>query len=1079
MKEEQEKFKNYLSHSPYIIAKQLELYLSENSAYRRMNLMVNVFTQITRYWGCIFLCDYLSTNESDPKVNNAIRKLLRPSLGCWKDFVYSYVKFSENKGFVTNALELFEKADSLKLIPPFGDSTKSVRPFDAFIHFRNHLAHGGIIPNEIQSAAYIEFYEPYLFHIIDSFLPFFDEYKVARCLSVENSFSTSVAEFEILLPGKNEFIEIESEEEFEETDENSLWLIHLPENRLLSLSDIFSKIFSFDEVEELEDEEEKFLTYDGITNKSVIYLGALSQHKIEKYIDQIKTKFLQKNISLKWNAEGFSWNGFKGYINDLSQISINIHIDSGKYNPSNYLERKYDSILNDFLRSDKTAILLSAEAGMGKTSAMCYTAEKAMLAGHTIVFINGQSLTKTESLSPIFSELVKNALDSNSFASIHHFLQALEKNRKDDSLFLFFIDAINEAYTPIEVFTELDQLINLVGKFSWIKIIMSVRKINFEILYDRLVDKMGKNFPLFSTPSLYYSKRNTDGVSYELKIEEMSISDLVKMYEKYSKNKSISSGKEYPFFHQLKEEVRNVLKNPLHIYLYFEFNINEKEKEIKDERDLYALYFRFLLEKEQFSFSTKKLNDEVLKIMFESKSNELLLDTILEINDKITKDRSLNGLKDFFILSPYERLKDVGIIQERYDGNEYKVTFVYQKLLEYLLFEYLNKMKLSQEEAIDLFIETYNWNKLPEAHQSIVYILCDSIPLNLTILSDIAKKLSIQKSSISNMKTSIQSLMLHLYLNTSNTKTAAEVLFDFIIETETNEWLPQLILSLFNSGKINKAEALNDYFLKRNEITKLSIYEELIFLQGRIMQYQSKMEEAINYYKQALILSKNTSNEELVKINIVTTLRQSGKLNDAIKEVNQLIETISSPRNINHASALIQKGLCEYALKNSDSALKYYYEAQNMLDKEKDRDTYLYNLLGISTVLEEQNKIEESIEILNYIYNESNKYGYYNFYVDSMNGLSKKYLKLNKPEKAIYWAKEGLKLWEYANFYRGQLVMCAHIISALTITRDPEKLANEYIEKGTRLKEIVKENLLVEIYNDALQNYSEMLKENK
>ena len=44
---------------------------------------------------------------------------------------------------------------------------------------------------------------------------FFDEYKVARCLSVENSFSTSVAEFEILLPGKNEFIEIESEEEFD------------------------------------------------------------------------------------------------------------------------------------------------------------------------------------------------------------------------------------------------------------------------------------------------------------------------------------------------------------------------------------------------------------------------------------------------------------------------------------------------------------------------------------------------------------------------------------------------------------------------------------------------------------------------------------------------------------------------------------------------------------------------------------------------------------------------------------------------------------------------------------------------
>ena len=57
--------------------------------------------------------------------------------------------------------------------------------------------------------------------------------------------------------------------------------------------------------------------------------------------------------------------------------------------------------------------------------------------------------------------------------------------------------------------------------------------------------------------------------------------------------------------------------------------------------------------------------------------------------------------------------------------------------------------------------------------------------------------------------------------------------------------------------------------------------------------------------------------------------------------------------------------------------------------------------------------------------------------------------------------------------------MCAHIISALTITRDPEKLANEYIEKGTRLKEIVKETLLVEIYNTALQNYSKMLIEHK
>jgi len=1047
---------------PYIINKTFEYFKNEEAANRKLDLLCGTFTQIFRYTGCILLSEYMEEKESDFKVNNAINGLIRPSLGSWVGFIRVYLKYKDNKNiFIKELPEVFQglKKGQFEVIK--GDIRSNDRQVkdaaSAILELRNMLAHGSTPPSKEEAQKLVEMYTPCLLFVLESFAPIFDNYKVVKFDSIEEDFFGNVANFITISENINvDFIKIEVEEESVSFKKDELYLIG-KKNNLLPLSVFFSDIFSPEY-----SETERYFIYDGVLNKSVVYTGVENRRHIEKYIDSIRNKFSSKDITMKWKREGFSFDEFKEYLNELSTIAVSLHRKSGKYEPGIYVERKYDYYINNFLSSDKTALFLTAEAGCGKTSLLCHSVTEIIRDNNMVYFINGSSLTDTDCDYPIFSKLKKECLDDKSFKSIYDYMQMLNDYIKENESFVLLIDAVNEAYDTIEVLKEINAIVNMGNDFPWLKVIITIRKASYEIIKDRIVDGLGKRFPLFSDASMYYTILE-NGKSYkEIEVKSWSINEEMKAYELYKVKYGLG---ELNSFHKLNYELKRVLENPLNMNIYFKVLSNNNTLKIVSEKELYEAYHIHLSEGE-LSKTPEKLMMRIVDKMYRTKSNSLDLDEVIEINEQLCKNNIRNN--SITALSSYERLRDMGILLERDNNQSLRVSFVYQKHLEYLLYRYLEKVNFSEEEQINSFIDSIEWHELKEAHRAFLYIIKEEADKTNSI-SMIVNYCNKKGVDIKN----IQSILIELIINTftEGINNVEENINSSILILQENNLLNLGITiceKLFEGGQVLIAELFTMELIKHLDKLDNNEVVRFYYILGLIYQHHCKMEEALKAFNKALELC-NGKDEGKYIVQIAKTLRQNGEVRKAEEISDSYIQKYKSQDNLYMAEALTQKGLCCYAQDEAGKALEYYMEADKIATKLGDNYFRLYNRLGITAALEKVNELEKGRDILLDIYNESQKLGYVAFYVDAMNGLAHKCIVLGEYENAIYWAKEGLVLWEYSKFYRGQLVMYAHIITAMALMGEKREAISPYIEKGLALKAIVKEKLLLKEFEEAVE----------
>ncbi len=163
-----------------------------------------------------------------------------------------------------------------------------------------------------------------------------------------------------------------------------------------------------------------------------------------------------------------------------------------------------------------------------------------------------------------------------------------------------------------------------------------------------------------------------------------------------------------------------------------------------------------------------------------------------------------------------------------------------------------------------------------------------------------------------------------------------------------------------------------------------------------------------------------------------------------------------------------QRQLCYRARGEYEKSLelcKKNYERRKSVESEEIK---LILKAEYATELEYSGFIEKSIEIAHEVLNEAAELGNMNLFIDTMNGLARRLHLFGKYDESIFWAKEGLRLWEYSKFYRGQLVMCVHILNSLKNKGETKEAAKPYLNKAQDLAKIVKEDLILEMYNDAI-----------
>lgn len=1056
---------SYEKAMPANIRNVYELFQKQSLYGHKMELLFAVYTQLFRYIGCILLSEYMEKDDSNNKINAEINRLLRPSLGNWLGFIRVYLKNNEKDVvFISEIYAALQQCQGLKYETCKDDFRSRERkmndPISAILELRNMIAHGALPPDENEAGELLTIYEPCFHAILEAFQPVFEHYRIGKLLRLENGFFSDRVVFEIVGSDeeKNEYhIDLE---ESRNVIPSKLYLIR-EDNELLRISDFFVDAF-LGEYDDLE----KYYMFDGVSNKSVIYTGSIYKKHIEQYLEAIREKFMSKKIEMKWKKEGFSLEGFLEYINEISGIAVSQHIASGKYNPKVYVERRCDYIVNEFLNSDKTTLMIKAEAGVGKTSFLCHTMDKVIEKGEGAYFINGSSLTDCTQKNAIFEKLRADCLDEKAFHTIYDFLQTMNDFEQTKHQFIIMIDAVNEAFHIENILEEIETLTAYGDKYSWLKVIVSIRTISYEIFRNRIIDEYGKVFPLFKNAKNYFTMIENGKLQRELEVTELTISEEIEAFRKYRDYYHLD---EIQVLHRTSKEIQTLIRNPLNMSLYFQILNQRNTGKVANEEDLFSEYHNNVKEVKTLSQSLEKLLFSIINEMYNIRCNYLNLDKIMEFNQNICTYHQ--RIEQLILLSPYERLKDMGILYEYEKNGIYEVGVVYQKYLEYLFKQYINNLNLSQNGLVEQFVLSSDWHELKEAHMA-YYKLLQKRAERYEIIIDVIATIMKYQYSLNQFRYSISHMIFELLVEkTESAEDYHQLILDTLARYDILDWAIEIIEQCYREEEISAAKQLAQHVNLYQEKLTADEKRRIFYVQGLIEENNCNMEKAIQYFEQCIDLSF-PEEKGIYQIEIAKTYRKDGNLQKAKDIIYYYLQNDSNDTNsIQYAEALAQKGLCHFADEEWEKALTEYLHADEIAIKQKDNLFRLYNLLGISAVYNETGQLEESKKLLLEIYADTKRLGYQNLLIDSMNGLAAVSVLQKQYDEAIDWAKEGLMMWEYSGFYRGQMVMHCHIINAMYGKGEPYEKVIPHIEQCENLKSKVKEKVILRILEKALLHW--------
>jgi len=265
------------------------------------------------------------------------------------------------------------------------------------------------------------------------------------------------------------------------------------------------------------------------------------------------------------------------------------------------------------------------------------------------------------------------------------------------------------------------------------------------------------------------------------------------------------------------------------------------------------------------------------------------------------------------------------------------------------------------------------------------------------------------------------------------------------------------------------------YFDKLNISGPLSV--EFSLLSGRILQYQCNMIEALEEFRSITDCNDNNLIDiQNAKLEISITQRQNGNFSFA-EQLLAEIKTIACQNDFLEleGKVYVQQGLClfAYAQLNNNNQSKYeeaydlYEKGIDLALRTNDLKQLLYAQITMSTVMEPLGLIDESIGLLNKVQQQAKEKGYQHFYIDCLNGLSRKYLLTKDYAKVIKLAETGLELWQENNFYRGQQVMCSHLLKAHYYLGHNMQDVETIMKLSIELDDIVFEALILNMAKEA------------
>jgi hypothetical protein len=400
-----------------------------------------------------------------------------------------------------------------------------------------------------------------------------------------------------------------------------------------------------------------------------------------------------------------------------------------------YLQREeVYRAFQDFLRSDKTCLILTGRSGVGKSNFILSLLDEYQTSDTAYgLAYNGARLSSEAPLEQVltadFSKFVK-LVGREGEGDVKDALREVDRiDGVADKRLILFIDTINENPQAKELLRRIDALVEG-NTYPWLKVVISCRPETWhrikrgvrlaEHKYYRwgVREELGVELEPFS----YAGDRPAE---YEVRVEPFTRAELPQAYERYRSAYQLATS-----YEEVPPQIRQLLRDPLVLWLVAE---TYKQHEIPSNlrvRDLVQSYLEMLIRTERLDRQDLLfLEVEIVPRLFQEghyanalTSDQIKAATIVggqNLAELIFNDDVLPGGRR--VNQSYRNLVDAEILIELGAELDYAVGFKYERFYEFFAGRYLQgiaeatRNRVYEEVILALPSNLFLWGALVQA----------------------------------------------------------------------------------------------------------------------------------------------------------------------------------------------------------------------------------------------------------------------------------------------------------------------------------------------------------------------------
>lgn len=533
--------RSVLERYPFPVAHGYKRTIQPDNAATGIKNLLFTYTALLRFGTLVFLGQFLRSNVQQPKVAQAVRGLQMPHLSDWAKALFTFA----------NNLFPFPHGNVNAPLPPLAEggplSAELVRsvhrfkkmrigeqsPENMLLKFRNEFDGHGASWSEQECRKHLDHWTPVLEQVLEAFS------SLARLTVYRRSGSGMIR-----LAGAQDTFEVQPIEDtrMDTLFEESEIVVSNAEGDSIPLFPLFVGPEGAPE-----GYHEELFAFDGHGKKTVVYLGVSRRNERQETLAQYMDLLVAKNIDPRftkedlrpWQVTEWARETTLGVIDNLTNV---------KYFPAFYQERRTqkgkpaneneaagvdDAVESWLSRGRESALILSAEAGSGKTSLLCHVAEKLLqqdpddAKGNTdcVVLLLGIRLRGSgkgrifdgiRSILGFVEDPAKGGIAGfeellNVWYVVGNSADAEHERRR----LILSVDAVNEAEDPKGLLEEAAELAaaaataNRSAGRCWVRLMLSVRAERLEALLSHWKERQDTSF--LSHPENFAHFRNEAG----------------------------------------------------------------------------------------------------------------------------------------------------------------------------------------------------------------------------------------------------------------------------------------------------------------------------------------------------------------------------------------------------------------------------------------------------------------------------------------------------------------------------------------------------------------------------------------